>query len=50
MNWLPRIGWRDLSSEEAMALGLEQAGRWACQLFEVEWFGVGFALWARVSP
>jgi hypothetical protein len=33
-----------------MELGLEQAGRWTWQLFELEWLGLGIGICVRVKP
>jgi hypothetical protein len=47
---LPQIGWIDIPADEALELGLEQAGRCQWQIFRVEWLGCGFTFMARVRP
>lgn len=44
------IRWRDLPAQEAMELGLDQAGRFVWQALEVEVFGYGCTIMARVKP
>jgi len=45
----PRLRWRDLSIDEALALDLEQAQRWQWQLLEFAWLNFGIGLFARVK-
>lgn len=47
MFLIPRIGWTAVPAEEAVELGLEQAGRWRWEIFRIEWLGLGIALMAR---
>ena len=41
------IGWRDVTAQEAMELGLEQPARWQWSVFEVGAFGYGITLGAK---
>lgn len=49
MNLLPKIGWTDISVDEALELGLDQPARWQWQIWRIEWFGFGFTVWARAK-
>lgn len=44
------FGWRDIDANEALQLGLEQAGRWQWQMFHIGICGYGIAIMARVKP
>lgn len=46
--WLPRLYWEEISAEEAMEIGLEQAGRWQWAVLQFEWFGFGLTIGAKV--
>lgn len=47
MRWLPIIRWRDIDADEALQLGLEQAGRIVWQVREFTWFNFGIIYAAR---
>lgn len=47
MLWLPRIRWRVLEPEEALALGLEQVGRIEWAVLEFVWLNFGFTMLAE---
>lgn len=46
-TWYPWIGWREISREDALELGLEQAARYKWELLGIEWFGYGITFVAR---
>lgn len=46
--WTPRLYWEELSAEEAMEIGLAQAGRWRWKALQFEWFGRGITISAKV--
>ncbi len=50
MLWLPRLRWRDLDPEEAVALDLDQAARVQWQVFEFAWLCFGIIMAARPRP
>lgn len=49
VNLLPKIGWTDISVDEALELGLDQPARWQWQIWRIEWLGFGFTVWARAK-
>lgn len=46
MRWLPKIGWIELSTEDALGFEFEfeQLARWRWRVFRIEWLDFGLML------
>jgi hypothetical protein len=47
MDWLPKIGWVDITPAEAAELDLPVRTKW--QIWRIEWRGHGFTFKARAK-
>lgn len=45
MMWLPSLGWQPVSDKDVAEFELDASHAW--EVFCIEWFGFGIALYAR---